>query len=118
MELIWYVALANVDAHIARMHARVAAGGHDIPIQKIRARYDSSRLNLVRLLPVATSVRVFDNSVAASVTGVPSPVLVLEMREGRISHVVDLPQVPEWAKPIVAAAIREDLGWGAAPAPR
>ena len=61
---------------------------------------------------------MFDNSVAASVTGVPSPVLVLEMREGRISHVVDLPQVPEWAKPIVAAAIREDLGWGAAPAPR
>lgn len=106
---IWYVALSSADAHVARVRARAAAGGHDIPEDKIRARYDSSRLNLVRLLPVATSVRVFDNSTPATADGAPSPVLMLEMRGGRIVSTVDLVSVPEWAKPIVIAAMRVDV---------
>ena len=55
---IWYVALASAELHVARVRARVLAGGHDIPEDKIRTRYDSSRLNLLRLFPIASSVRV------------------------------------------------------------
>ena len=103
---IWYVALDSADAHIARVRARVAAGGHDIPEAKIRARFDSSRLNLVTLLSVATSIHVFDNSVPADPQGVPSPVHLLSMQDGRIGHAIPLTQVPVWAKPIMFAAIR------------
>ena len=46
---IWYVGLAGVELHIAR----VVRGGHDIPEERIRQRYDQSRLNLIRLLSCA-----------------------------------------------------------------
>ena len=51
---VWYVGLENVELHSARVRARVAAGGHDIPEAKIRARSDQSRLNLIPLLPELT----------------------------------------------------------------
>src|SRR5207244_10369114 len=62
---VWYVGLASPELHIARVRARVARGGHDIPAGHIRARYDSSRLNLIRLLPRLTELRVYDNSAEA-----------------------------------------------------
>lgn len=104
---IWFVGLKTPDLHIARVHARVASGGHDIPDQIIRERYDRSRLNLIDLLPCVTELRVFDNSVEADpVKGnVPAPMLVLHMIRGSIATTCGLAQVPQWAKPIVAAAL-------------
>jgi len=42
---IWYVGLDTVERHIARVAARVAGGGHDIPEQRIRQRFASSHVN-------------------------------------------------------------------------
>jgi len=39
---IWHVGLASAELHIARVRARVAKGGHDIPEALIRDRYDRS----------------------------------------------------------------------------
>lgn len=105
---IWYVALASAELHIARVRARVAKGGHDIPEAKIRERYDASRRNLVRLLPQLTELRLFDNSAEADpATGLtPVPLLVLHIVEGKIVTMCNLRQVPEWAKPIAATALK------------
>lgn len=105
---IWYVGLASLELHVARVAARVRRGGHPIPPEKIRERYDSSRANLVRLLPALTELAVYDNSdeAAPAEGGRPEPRLVLHLREGRIIGPADLAATPEWAKPIVAAAIR------------
>ena len=86
---------------------RVRAGGHDIPEDAIRRRYRHSRLNLVQLLPVLTELRVYDNSATADPAAgqAPAPVLVLHMRGGRIVGPPDLASTPDWAKPIVAAAV-------------
>jgi predicted ABC-type ATPase len=46
---IWYAGLSSPELHIQRAKERVQAGGHDIPEDKIRARYTSSRANLIRL---------------------------------------------------------------------
>jgi predicted ABC-type ATPase len=104
---IWYVGLASVDAHIARVRQRVRAGGHDIPEATIRRRWRHSRLNLVQLLPALTELRVYDNSAEADpATGhAPRPVLVLHVERGQIVGPSDLSSTPEWAKPIVAAAL-------------
>lgn len=104
---MWYVALATPELHIARVRARVARGGHDIPENRIRERYDRSRANLIRLLPHLTELRVFDNSRDADpASGVePAPLLVLHAVNGKIAARCDLARVPEWAKPIVAAAM-------------
>lgn len=104
---MWYVALATPELHLARVRARVARGGHDIPEHKIRERYERSRVNLIRLLPQLTELRAFDNSVDADPASgaAPTPLLVLHMVNGTIAATCDLPRVPEWAKPIVAAAM-------------
>lgn len=104
---IWYVGLDNVEQHIARVRARVAAGGHDIPEAKVRERFTSSRLNLIRLLKVVTEVRVYDNSVESDPAKGqrPQPRLLLHMLKGRIEEACNLAQVPGWAKPIFARAM-------------
>ena len=104
---VWYVGLATPEAHIERVAQRVQAGGHDIPASTIRRRWRHSRLNLVQLLPALTELRVYDNSADADpATGhEPRPVLVLHLLRGRIVEPSDLSSTPEWAKPIVAAAL-------------
>jgi predicted ABC-type ATPase len=104
---MWFVALASPELHIERVRARVAKGGHDIPPQKIRERYRDSRINLIRLLPKLAMLRVYDNSVDADpAVAIPKPLLVLHVEHGQIAEMCPARKVPEWAKPIVAAAIR------------
>jgi predicted ABC-type ATPase len=104
---IWYVGLHSVEMHIARVRVRVRLGGHDIPEAKIRERYDRSRLNLLRLLPRLTELKVFDNSAENDPRKGrrPEPILLLRMIRGRIVSCLDLLEMPEWVKPIVQAAL-------------
>ena len=103
---VWYVGLNGPELHIARVRARVARGGHDIPAEQVRARYDRSRLNLIRLLPKLTELRVYDNSAEADPDAgiAPEPLLLLHMLRGKIVRSCALTQTPEWAKPILLAA--------------
>lgn len=105
---VLYVGLPSAEAHIERVRQRVRAGGHDIPEADIRRRYRHSRLNLVRLLPALTELRVYDNSAEADPAAghAPRPLLVLHVKKGRIVAPDDLSSTPEWAKPIVAAALK------------
>jgi predicted ABC-type ATPase len=105
---VWFVGLNGPDLHLARIRARVARGGHDIQEQKVRERFDRSRINLITLMPRLTELRIFDNSVEApphSGRG-PQPVLILHMARGRILKMVDMAHTPQWAKPLVAAALK------------
>jgi predicted ABC-type ATPase len=107
---VWYVGLSSPEQHIARVRARVAKGGHDIPEPDIRRRWETGRLNVIRLLPKLTELRVYDNSAEADPdTGAgPIPVLLLHSRRGRIVAPRDLRATPTWAKPLVAAAMGLD----------
>src|SRR5262245_32081736 len=84
---VWYAGLRSPELHIARVRTRHARGGHDIAEADIRRRYDTSRVNLVRLLPKLTELRVYDNSAESDPeTGrPPQPVLVLHVQRGRIA---------------------------------
>ena len=104
---IWYVGLTTPELHIARVRARVKKGGHDIPEATIRQRYHRSRLNLIRLLPRLTELRVFDNTQNGDPHAniAPTPTLLLHWLDGKIVTSGDLPRTPAWAKPILAAAL-------------
>lgn len=110
--LIWFCGLSSPELHINRVKARVAAGGHAIPEEKIRERYPVAQLNLIKLMPHAAYIQVYDNSIEAAAEGtVPDPLLVLEMETGRvISPAPDdlkaLQDAPEWTRPILEAALR------------
>lgn len=105
---IWYAGLASVELHLRRVNARVKKGGHAIPEADIRMRWIGSHLNLVKLLPYVTNLRVYDNSAEKDPDKgqAPKPQLVLAVT----NRVIDFPgpgdvkDTPEWAKPIVVAA--------------
>lgn len=108
---VWYVGLSSAELHIERVQSRVRRGGHDIAAEHIRRRYEHSRLNLIDLLPGITALRVYDNSVNADPAAgkTPKPKLVLHMERGKILNPRNLKQTPDWAKPIVAAALKSRL---------
>jgi len=106
---LWFCGLESIELHLQRVAGRVANGGHDIPEGKIRQRFDSSRLNLIALLPHLTALHLYDNSRAADADGRVEPLLVLEVERGRIlcpTTREEFTQVPGWAKPIVWAALK------------
>lgn len=112
--MVWFCGLATPELHIARVKSRVQAGGHDIPEASIRARYPLAQANLIVLMPHVAHLQVYDNSVeAAPGQAVPDPVLVAEMVAGRLiwpSDVDSLRATPEWAKPLLEAAISLQTG--------
>ena len=108
---IWLRGLSSPELHIARVHSGVARGGHDIPETAIRERYDRSRLNLIRLMPKLTELRVYDNSQEADPhAGVtPELALILHLARARIVSSCRLTDTPQWAKPILRAAIGSQM---------
>jgi len=108
---IWYCGLASPELHIARVKARVALGGHDIPEGKIRERYESSLMNLIALLPRLSSLMVYDNSAQAEPEeSIGDPVLALTLHEGNIlfpDTAAAIEATPNWARPLVEAALSE-----------
>ena len=111
---IWYIALDSVERHIARVHARIARGGHVVPAERVRERYDQSRANLARLIPKVSALKIYDNSYEADVDNseLPRPTLVLDFVDGRIRNRDRLASTPAWARPIVAAALKVERSLG------
>lgn len=103
---VWYAGLNSADLNIARVKARVDSGGHDIPEEAIRRRWDGSRRNLLKLLPYLDSLRLYDNSEEADPKegNQPQPKLLLHIEEKKLVG-PDLSDAPEWAKPIIEAAL-------------
>lgn len=105
---IWYVGLASPELHLARVRARVARGGHDVPEERIRERYARSLSNLIRLLPNLTELRLYDNSIEADPHkgATPEPRLIVHMDRGRLISMCELASTPDWAKPVIITALR------------
>ena len=105
---LWYAGLSSPELHLQRVRSRVRHGGHNVPEDAIRRRYERSRLNLIALLPLVAALRMYDNSVESDPAdgATPAPVLVLHTERGKILNPADLPRAPDWAKPIVAAALK------------
>jgi len=71
----------------------------------IRKRWESSRQNIINLMPHLAELKVFDNTqeVDPATDTLPQPRLLLHVEHGKI--IERDPNPPEWAKPILAAAL-------------
>ena len=69
-----FVLTKDPEINVSRVKARSAAGGHDVPADKIRSRYHKSLQNLSQLVRIADMTRVVDN------TG-NMPALICEVKE-------------------------------------
>ena len=70
-------------------------------------RDESSRQNLIKLLPHLTELRMYDNSFEAdpSTGAAPQPKLILHVKNGKIESAWDSTIIPAWTRPILAAAL-------------
>lgn len=107
--LIWFCGLSTPEQHIARVQFRVTRGGHDIPAELIRRRFQLARENLIALMPHLSRLQIHDNSQdAEDGQPIPDPVLLAQMEGGRLVWPTDpatLMQTPDWAKPLLEAAL-------------
>ena len=58
----YYVLTSFSDINVARVLNRVSAGGHDVPENKIRARYDRALALIPELIPVCDICNIYDNT--------------------------------------------------------
>ena len=86
-----FIGIADAGMSAARVADRVRAGGHDVPLEKIMARYDRTLANLERAVARLPVVMLYDNS------SFEEPYrLLAEFRSGRMHRKSDV-EVPEWA---------------------
>ena len=57
-----YVLTANADINVARVSAREALGGHGVPEEKIRSRYNKALGLIPRLVKVCDVLNIYDNT--------------------------------------------------------
>lgn len=57
-----YVLTSNVDINVARVQAREALGGHGVPEEKIRSRYDKALALIPRLVEICDILHIYDNT--------------------------------------------------------
>ncbi len=89
--ILYYVGIADPLVNVARVADRVAKGGHDVPEEKIRARYQRSMSLLAEAVRAADRAYVFDNSGCGGERR-----LCVAIEEGRIR--TSEPDLPDWAR--------------------
>lgn len=59
---LYYVSTSSPDINVGRVQTRVQRGGHDVPEDKIRTRYERSLANLREAILLSDRAYLFDNS--------------------------------------------------------
>lgn len=59
---LFFIGLESAALSAKRVSARVQAGGHDVPTDKLMARYERTLNNLKRAIPRLPRIVVYDNS--------------------------------------------------------
>ena len=89
---LYHVNVRTTEMSLARVAARVAIGGHNVPPDKIRARYERSKALIRAAAEIASQTMVFDNSRL----GTP-PRWLLTLNRGRLMEQTS-EVVPAWAE--------------------
>lgn len=99
-----YVGVDSPEINIARVKARVMAGGHFIDEATIRQRYDASRQNLIQAISLNNESFIYDNSA-------DKPKLIL-MLSSEKKYLKVQEKLPVWCEKLLSELI--DLGFGSA----
>lgn len=79
--ICFYVLTCDPEINVHRVAERVARGGHDVPEEKIRSRYERSLKNLPLLPTLCDEFYVFDNSMPR---GSGEPALIVKCIGGNL----------------------------------
>ena len=85
---LYYIGVNSADESIKRIKNRVEKGGHDIPEQDVKRRYNKRFEDLANILPYCNEVKLYDNENGF--------VEKAEYRNGEL--LTKNKDVPEWIK--------------------
>jgi predicted ABC-type ATPase len=88
-----YIAIDNVEVNIDRVAQRVIDGGHNVPIEDIKRRYERSLENLPIALQLVDNASIYDNS------SPEGPQHLLTIENGRINQQVS--DLPQWLTKVI-----------------
>lgn len=83
---LYYVGVNSADESIVRISNRVRKGGHDIPAEDVRRRYEKRFEDLAKILPFCDEVHFYDNENGFVDIG--------EYRNGSVITIGEY--IPEW----------------------
>jgi len=87
--IVFHLALASPDLAVARVTARIDEGGHPVPEEKIRQRFDRNAPLIRRAALLADRAMIFDASALNE-----RPVVLLELSQGQVAR--RAAELPEW----------------------
>lgn len=96
---LYFVSTKDVEINIKRVVQRVKSGGHDVPEEKIRKRYDKALDNLFETLKLCDRAYLFDNSDEEWV-------LLAELDGNKLELKQDI--IPDWLNTYVLSKLIAD----------
>ena len=97
--MVFHICVEHPDLSVARVNERVKEGGHPVPEEKIRQRYDRNGPLIRQAALLSDIAHIFDNSKLNQ-----PPERVMSFSAGKVSFSVT--RLPDWVLKIYA----EDLG--------
>ncbi|MEB0056666.1 zeta toxin family protein [Variovorax sp. RTB1] len=97
--VLYHVNVGKPELSVSRVALRVGEGGHDVPEDKIRKRYDRNQPLIRQAVLRADFAFVFDNSQLNV-----SPQRILSFKAGRITATASA--IPDWAELLYAEELR------------
>ena len=105
--IMYFVALEDPDLNVARVRQRVALGGHDVPEDRVRDRYERVMALLPEAMAECHRVVLFDNTYRAVAGGPAMLTPCVEMRRtghtpryfgpnGQRLENADISEMPNW----------------------
>jgi predicted ABC-type ATPase len=96
--VLYHVNVRSADLSVMRVAHRVTQGGHDVPEDKIRERYERNQALIREAALRADRAYVYDNSIV----GQP-PRLLISMRDGLAVRVAQ--NIPAWARDVYGSEL-------------
>jgi len=87
--IVFHLALASADLAVARVGARIDEGGHPVPEEKIRQRFERNAPLIRQAALLADRAMIFDASALNE-----RPVMLLELAQGQVVRRAG--DAPEW----------------------
>lgn len=95
---LYHVNVRSAELSVNRVASRVAEGGHPVPENKIRERYERNQALIHKATKLADRAYVFDNSKFEQ-----PHTLAIELKQGKALRIGD--NVPAWARELYASEL-------------
>jgi predicted ABC-type ATPase len=98
--VMYHVNVRSADLSVARVERRTKEGGHDVPEEKIRERYERNQALIKRAVLLSDRAFIYDNSALNK-----APERAIDFKDGLVIRISD--RVPTWARELYAKELEK-----------